>query len=203
MSSSNHFPLNDPFKPEPALVTWLSVDFILFFLLILSFTLVPVMLATGPDPVVFSILAAVAIIPILIFFAWVRLYYQSMWYELREDEISWKRGVWFRTTGIVPYNRITNIDIRQGPVMRALGISTVSLQTAGYSGQAVPEIRIEGMEHAGELRELIRSLVRRSGAGGDGTGGDAARSLPVPKNADQAILGELVRIRQLLETQQK
>lgn len=50
--------------------------------------------------------------------------------------------------GIVPYNRITNLDIRQGPVMRILGLSTLSIQTAGYSGQAIPEIKIEGVEHA-------------------------------------------------------
>ena len=65
----------------------------------------------------------------------------------------WKRGVIFRRTGIVPYNRITNIDIRQGPVMRALDISTLSIQTAGYSGQAQSEIRIEAIVHAEELRE--------------------------------------------------
>jgi membrane protein YdbS with pleckstrin-like domain len=85
-----------------------------------------------------------------------------MWYELRDDAMSWKRGVWFHRTGIVPFNRITNLDIIQGPVMRMLGISTLSIQTAGYSGQAVPEIRIEGIEHAEVLRELIRSLVRQS-----------------------------------------
>ena len=88
----------------------------------------------------------------------VKMYYDSMWYELHDDEMRWKRGVIFRSTGIEPCNRITIIDIRQGPVIRALGISTVSIQTAGYSGAAVPEIRIETIEHADELRELIRNL---------------------------------------------
>jgi membrane protein YdbS with pleckstrin-like domain len=211
MPSTTHFPLNEPFKPEPALMTWLSVNFVLFFLLVLSFTVIPVLLAAGPDPFVLVILAVIVVVPVLVFFAWAGLYYQSMWYELREDEMSWKRGVWFRTTGIVPYNRITNIDVRQGPVMRALGISTLAVQTAGYSGQAVPEIRLEGMAQAEELRELIRSLVRQSGTLGDGTGGAPGRSAavpvpasrPVPETTDGKILEELVRIRQLLELQQK
>jgi uncharacterized protein len=149
------------------------------------------------------ILAVIVLVPVLVFFVWVGLYYKSMWYEIREDEMSWKRGVWFRTTGIVPYNRITNIDVRQGPVMRLLGISTLAVQTAGYSGQAVPEIRIEGMEHAEELRELIRSLVRQPGNSGDGTGGVTAHAPPEPFTTDQKILNELVRIRQLLEVQRK
>jgi uncharacterized protein len=117
--------------------------------------------------------------------------------------MSGKRGVWFPATGIIPYYRITNIDVRQGPVMRVPGISTRAVQTAGYSGQAVPEIRIEGIEHAGELREFIRSLVHQSGTGGDGTGGAPPRASAVPAPTDQKILDELVKIRQLLEGQRK
>ena len=135
----------------------------------------------------------------VIFVFWVRLYYVSMWYEMRDDEMSWKRGVWFRRTGIVPYNRITNLDVIQGPVMRTPGISTLSVQTAGYSGQAVPEIRIEGIEHAEDLRELIRSLVRHSDTHGDGSGG----GIPIAVSNDQKIIEELVKIRILLEQQKK
>jgi hypothetical protein len=47
MVSSNHFFLNQPFRQAPALVTWLSVNFILFFLLIMSFTVFPFLLASG------------------------------------------------------------------------------------------------------------------------------------------------------------
>jgi len=123
-----------------------------------------------------------------------------MWYELHEDEMRWRRGVWFRRTGIVPYNRITNLDIVQGPVMRALSISTLSIQTAGYSGQAVPEIRIEAIEHAEELRELIRTLVRKAGASGDGTGsGSSAVAGKENQAAELQMLDELRRIRTLLE----
>ena len=138
MVSSNHFSLNQPFKPAPALVTWLLVNFILFFLLIMSFTVFPVLLATGFEPDVLVIIGIIILISLVVFYVWVGLYYKSMWYELREDEMSWKRGVWFRTTGVVPYNRITNLDVRQGPVMRALGISTLAVQTAGYSGTGSP-----------------------------------------------------------------
>lgn len=198
VSSDTHFPLNQPFRPAPSLVTWLSVDFILGSLILMSFTVVPVLLSVGPDTLVPAILAVIVIVPVIVFFVWVGLYYQSMWYELRKDEMSWKRGVWFRTTGIVPYNRITSLDVRQGPVMRVLGISTLAVQTAGYSGQAALEIRIDGMEHAGELCELIRSLVRQPG-----TGGAPARVAAVPVITVQKILDELVKIRQLPEIKRK
>lgn len=196
---SEHFPLNTPFKPSPALITWFRINFLLFMLCIALISYVPTALF-NPLPLVFhiSVLGAILVLVIL-FFAWVSLYYDSMWYELRDDEMSWRRGVWFRKTGIVPYNRITNLDIRQGPVMRALGISTLSIQTAGYSGQAMPEIRIEAIVHAEELRELIRTQVRESGRGGDGTGSGAPVP-PSPKaSTDAQILDEVRRIRSLLE----
>jgi Uncharacterized conserved protein len=139
------------------------------------------------------------LVGILLFFAWVTLYYRSMWYELREDEISWKRGVWFRKTGIVPYNRITNMDIRQGPVMRALQIATLSIQTAGYSGQAVPEIRIEAMVYAEELRELIRYRVRSTGKEGDGTGTGVHPQVSGSPSIHEQMLEELREIHALLE----
>ena len=200
MVKSQIFPLNTAFKPSPALTTWFIIDFFLVIVLILACTLIPLMITSEPDWIIMGSTLAGVFIFAVIFVAWVRLYYVSMWYELRDDEMSWKRGVWFRRTGIVPYNRITNLDVIQGPVMRMLGISTLSVQTAGYSGQAVPEIRIEGIEHAEELRELVRSLVRKTGLHGDGTGGEP---LPVTIPTDQKIIEELVKIRSLLEQQKK
>ena len=157
-------------------------------------------IASELDWIITGLTLTGVLILIVIFVAWVRLYYVSMWYELRDDEMSWKRGVWFRRTGIVPYNRITNLVVIQDPVMRRLGISTLSIQTAGYSGQSFPEIRIEGIEHADDLRELIRSLVRQSGMHNDGTGGGPP---PITVPTDQKIIEELVKIRTLLEQQKK
>ena len=145
MPKSQIFPLNTPFKPSVALTTWFIIDFTLIILLILSCIIVPVIIASEFDWIITGITLSGVLILIVIFVAWVRLYYESMWYELRDDEMSWKRGVWFRRTGIVPYNRITNLDVIQGPVMRRLGISTLSIQTAGYSGRMFRKFGLKGL----------------------------------------------------------
>ena len=208
MSEPETFPRNTPFKPSAAFIPWFIIDFGLVVLLILACTLLPMWLSGPVDlPVTLAILGGLVVFTV-IFIVWTRLYYATMAYELHDDELRWRRGVWFRTTGIVPYNRITNLDLRQGPVMRWLNISSISIQTAGYSGQAVPEIRIEAIEHAEELRELLRSLVRLCSAGGDGTGTSVSRQ-PVPDapvasiGTSMLILDELKRIRILLEEQKK
>jgi len=210
MNPETHFTLSTPFKPAPSLVTWFIIDFALIMALILASTIIPVLLTSPFDPLVTAVLLVCIAAVFVIFAYWVKLYYQSMWYELHEDEMRWNRGVWFRTTGIVPYNRITNLDLRQGPVMRWLNISTLSIQTAGYSGQAKAEIRIEAIEHADELRELIRALVRQSGSGvrNDGTGTSAPvtsepRSATGSMSSNLLILDELKKIRYLLEEKNK
>lgn len=194
-----HFPLNTPFKPSPSLVSWFRIDFLLAVFALLALFYLPMVAFNPVPPYVHLAVLGGTLVLVILFFIWVGLYYDSMWYELRPDEMSWKRGVWFRRTGIVPYNRITNLDLVQGPVMRALGISTLSIQTAGYSGQAVPEIRIEAIEQAEELRELVRTLVRESGRGGDGTGSGAPTPPSGSGSAEMQILEEVRKIRSLLE----
>lgn len=196
---SEHFPLNSAFKPSKSLMTLYILDFIIFILAILFFIFIPVVLYAGLEPIINAAFLGVILVFVILFLVWTKLYYKRMRYELLEDEVRWKRGVWFRATGIVPYNRITNIDIKQGPVMRILGISTVSLQTAGYSGAAVPEIRIEGIIQAEELREQIRNLVRGSIKSDDGTGTGFAGHDYKKTGYDSEILLELQRIRELME----
>jgi membrane protein YdbS with pleckstrin-like domain len=196
---SDNFPLDTPFKPSPAIITWFSTNFILLMGFTIVVVLLPLVYYREISPDTFYLTLVIIAIAIVLFYIWARLYYESMWYELHNDEMRWKRGVIFRRTGIVPYNRVTNIDIKQGPVMRPLGISTVSIQTAGYSGKGVPEISIEGIVHAEELRELIRTMVRVC-SGGDGTGSGGTITPPTMEPADlQQVLEELKAVRALLE----
>ncbi|HVN65584.1 MAG TPA: PH domain-containing protein [Methanomicrobiales archaeon] len=195
---SEHFPLDTRFKPSSSLVTWFRINFLLVIFCLAVLFYLPIAFFNALPPEVHLVVLGGALVLAVLFFTWTGMYYASMWYELREDEMSWKRGVWFRRTGIVPYNRITNLDPVQGPVMRALGISSLSIQTAGYSGQYQPEIRIEAIEHAEELRELIRTMVRGH-SGGDGTGTGAAPSTGRLLTTEMQVLEELKKIRALLE----
>jgi membrane protein YdbS with pleckstrin-like domain len=211
MAEAELFPRNVPFKPSEALVTWFIADFLLLLAFIVVVCILPMASAGAVDGYVAIAIFGLLVLATGLFFTWTRLYYESMFYELHTDELRWRRGVWFRTTGIVPYNRITNLDLRQGPVMRRLNISSIAVQTAGYSGQGTPEIRIEAIEHAEELRELLRKAVHACNSGsGDATGtgrqdaAPAAAEQPIaPMTTSILMLDELRRIRQLLEQQKK
>jgi len=195
---SSHFPLFAPFKPDRSIMSLYTIIFVVAMLFIGGILLAAAFfsgstLALGGTAVFLAII-------VCWYFFWIGKYYDSIFFELKDDEVTWKRGVWFRQTGIVPYDRITNIDIYQGPLMRYFGFSLIKLQTAGYSGQARAEITLEGIVEAEELRETIRSLIRstRSLAGATDATGTMAR--PVPAGGAQGdLLAEVRAIRELLE----
>ena len=67
---------------------------------------------------IFTILIVIglAVLGVCVVFAciWAPLYYKSVVYHLNDTEMTWKRGVFFRKTGIVPYNRIIPCTWRRG-----------------------------------------------------------------------------------------
>ena len=123
---------------------------------------------------------------------WIEKYYESIKYELREHEIVITRGVWWKNRSIVPYGKITNIDIVQGPVSRLLGIATLRIQTAGYSSPAgkLAEAELAYVENYEEVKDEIIAKVR-------------ALTSPALEEKEETklkdILRELQLIREILE----
>ena len=192
------FTLFTPFKPDRSLVRMYHV---LFVILMIIFGGALILAGYFSGSLMFFAGSAVLLLVVLAWYLfWVGKYYRTILFELKDDEVTWRRGVWFRRTGIVPYDRITNIDIYQGPLMRYFGFSCIKLQTAGYSAQARSEITLEGITEAEALRETIRSLIRgsrQSPGASDATGTPGRFSFPARR--DDAILEELRAIRILLE----
>ena len=55
---------------------------------------------------------------------------RSLRYALAETDFVIRRGVINRSLTMVPYGRIQYVDIKQGPVLRFMGIATIKLSTA-------------------------------------------------------------------------
>jgi membrane protein YdbS with pleckstrin-like domain len=189
------FRLGEPFRPAPQYRSYLYAYLVVILALFVLPWLVPIILLS---PAVVAAVTAVPILAIIVFVVyWVPLYHRSITYQLTLTEITWQRGVWFRQTGIVPYNRITNVDIVQGPLMRVFSFSALRVQTAGYSGQARAEIVLNGIEDPKALQEMIMGFVRRTGP--VAVGGEPEQ----PPVAADAVVEELRAIRRLLEIQVK
>ena len=177
------------FKPSPKLETLYLVYFAAWFTLGILSWYIPILFFAPPAVTMGLLFPILALLVFTIY--WIPRYCASLRYKLTGEEIVWERGVWFRNTGLVPYNRITNVDVSQGPLSRRLGLASIRIQTAGYSGQSAAEIKIVGVEEYAELRELIMGFVRGKGP--------MAVETYSKEDATARILGELVKIRALLE----
>lgn len=189
--------IGEAFKPVLRFRSYLYASLVLAVVLFVLPWFIPVVVFS---PAAVALAIALPTLAIIAFVAyWIPLYYESIVYRLTVTEITWQRGVWFRQTGIVPYNRITNVDIIQGPLMRFFSFSAVRVQTAGYSAQAQAEIILNGIEDPKDLQEKIMNFVRRTGPVAVGGGPE---EVPVPPAAD-AIVEELRAIRRLLESREE
>jgi membrane protein YdbS with pleckstrin-like domain len=97
---------------------------------------------------------------------WLRLVgraVRSWGYAEREDDLLIRRGVLVRRLTVVPYGRMQFVDVRVGPLERALGIATVQLHTAAAATDAF----IPGLptEEAARLRDVLTALGQARAAG--------------------------------------
>ena len=102
--------------------------------------------------------------------AWLLLYglmllmsfkgYAHKGYAMRERDIIFKEGWIWRSSTIVPFNRIQHTEIDQGPIERLMGLSKLKIFTAGGSSS---DLKIPGLlpDTANRLKDYIQLKVGR------------------------------------------
>jgi membrane protein YdbS with pleckstrin-like domain len=110
----------------------------------------------------FAIPAAVAV-ALLIVLGFTPRRVRSIGYELRADDLLFRRGLMFQRFVSVPYGRMQLVDINRGPLARAVGLSELKFVTASAStGVTIPGLPAAVAE---ELRDRLVSLAESRRAG--------------------------------------
>ena len=191
----------DTFKPKEALRTfWLTLWFV-WLVVGLAAGAIPAVLQTifglpieGVLPSIITIASLLLVmIPVGL---WLPAYHRSIEYRIDSESVRSRRGVFWRRVTTVPFHKITNIDVTQGPVQRMFGIGTVHVQTAGAGGSqgGQAELLLQGID---DLEGMRNGLLA---AASDERVGPGAGS---PHGASEPILEELRMIRRLLEGYRK
>ena len=89
--------------------------------------------------------------------------WQAWGYTERDLDLVIRRGVLVRRLTIVPYGRMQFVDVEQGPLARALGVSTVQLHTAAAATDA--RIPFVSDAEATRLRDHLTALGEAHAAG--------------------------------------
>ncbi|HUG45070.1 MAG TPA: PH domain-containing protein, partial [Sphingomicrobium sp.] len=85
------------------------------------------------------------------------LYWRRFEYRVGSSEIRIDSGIFSRTHRSIPFDRVQDVDITQGPVARLLGLATVKFETGGSAGSEEGVLRAVALERAESLREMIRA----------------------------------------------
>lgn len=88
---------------------------------------------------------------------------RSIGYQLREDDLLFRRGIMFQRFVAVPYGRMQLVDVNRGPIARAVGLSELKLVTAA----AASNITIPGLpaQDAEDLRDHLVAVAESRRAG--------------------------------------
>ena len=116
----------------------------------------------------------------------------SLWYvpeylrrisaRLTTQALEVRKGVFFRSEATIPLNRITDVRLHDGPLMRHYGLRGLKVETAGQSGDTGSEGNIIGVIDAVEFRNAVlrqrqEALGSEQGSGSRNTVAGAAELL--------------------------
>jgi uncharacterized protein len=88
---------------------------------------------------------------------------RAIGYQLRADDLLFRKGLLFQRVVAVPYGRMQLVDINRGPIARALGLSELKFVTAA----AATNITLPGIAEADaeQLRDELVTLAESRRAG--------------------------------------
>lgn len=109
---------------------------------------------------------------------WANLYFPSIEARLGERSLVYRHGVWFRQEMNIPLDKIQDVSLHHGPILDALGLATLKVETAG-GGQQGSSATLIGVRDAAAFRAQI--IARR----------DAITLGHVPPPADSELLREI------------
>ena len=131
-------------------------------------------------------------------------YFRSLSYEVHDDEVIVRVGIWTQSVKHVPYRTVTNIQINRDIFDRwFFDIGSLNVQTAGMSGTTGAEESLVGLPNVQEVYELVAGELRRFRGAMAPTAAEVDVTPQTPSSQTMnALLTEVRAIRQVLEQRQ-
>ncbi|OAN60579.1 hypothetical protein A8B79_08630 [Balneola sp. EhC07] len=137
-------------------------------------------------------------IPLWLIFAsyFVNKYFERLHCELTTRSLKFNKGYIFRTEKTIPLDKIQDLTFKEGPLLKAFGLSILQIETAGSSASASADLSLIGIVNASQFRDKVldqRDLV---------TENTSSSSAPSSDNSEN-VLEVLKDIRASLERIEK
>ncbi|MEG1512518.1 MAG: PH domain-containing protein [Raoultibacter sp.] len=133
---------------------WITLTFLCCF--------IPFVIMSVADPASWYtiVLVGEAIVFVLALILWLvvlpPIRFARWRYELTQDYLDIARGIVWRKRIVIPFIRVQNTDTRQGPILRAFALASVTVSTAAGEHE-IPGLEAEVAE---SLRDRAAELAR-------------------------------------------
>jgi hypothetical protein len=120
-------------------------------------------------------------------FAAVRLDFEQHWYIVTDRSLRIRTGLVRLQESTMSFANLQQVEVRQGPLQRLLGIADVQVRSAGGGGDTghkgspgdtMHQGIFHGVDNAHEIRDLILNRLRRFRAAGLGDPDDQSAAAP-------------------------
>ncbi len=121
---------------------------------------------------------------------YVRRSFEALRCELHERTLVVKRGIFFRVEKTIPLDKIQDLTVKEGPLLRMLGLRSLKIETAGQGTPGAAEAHLIGIVDPLDFRDEV--LRQR----------DSMSAVPISRpgtdEAKNGTIGLLTEIRDLL-----
>lgn len=127
----------------------------------------------------------------------IRKYFDRLSCELTTRSLRFEKGFIFHTEKTIPLDKIQDLTFKEGPLLRAFGLSVLKVETAGNTGQGVSDLTLIGIVDAAGFRQMVleqRDVVTDNSLpapGGGEQGGEVAGLLREIRDSLRRIEGNL------------
>lgn len=80
-------------------------------------------------------------------------YYANLRVILTSRDLKVHRGIWVKEEKTIPLEKITDLRVYQGPIMRRMGLKGLAVETAGQTNQAGALVTVIGIENTDDFRD--------------------------------------------------
>lgn len=141
---------------------WLNIWLAVYCIFALPLTAAVIIIPDIEGQIFFGIILAVFTVFMVLLRKWIPAFFGSLVYSIDDDSVKMNCGVFWKKRVTVPFRKITNVDISQGPLERMYNMGTIDVQTAGAGGApgAQAELRFSGIRDLDDLKERIMDGMR-------------------------------------------
>ena len=135
-------------KPKSEFKSLMFIDWAIVLILVsVPLMAMIIFIPKNEAKIIFSILLSVLGLVMVFYAFWIPAYFKTLEYILDDETVKKNNGVFWKKRVTVPYHKITNVDVTQGPIERKYNLGTIHVQTAGAGGAqgAKAELRMNGI----------------------------------------------------------